>query len=59
VGTVWLGLTGGAFLVGASGVGYVLGATFVLMALVTTLTNFCIPSLVYRLLGGRQDACPL
>jgi hypothetical protein len=58
VGAVWLGLTGGAFFAGVSVVGYALGAAFVLTALLTTLTDFCIPSLVYGLLVRRQGACP-
>jgi hypothetical protein len=58
VATVWFGLTGGAFFAGASVVGYILGVVFTLMAVETTLTDFCIPSFVYGLLARRQGACP-
>ena len=58
VATVWLGLAGGAFLLAASVVGYLLGVAFTLAALVPTLTDFCIPSYVYGLLVGRPGACP-
>jgi hypothetical protein len=58
VATVWLSLTGAAFFAGASGLGYALGAAFVLAALVPTLTDFCIPSFVYGLLVRRPRACP-
>lgn len=54
VAAVWLGLTGGAFFAGASIAGYVLGGALVLMALVTTVTDFCIPSFVYGLLVRCQ-----
>jgi hypothetical protein len=57
-GTVWLGFTGAAFFAGASVLGSVLGAAFVLVALLTTLTDFCIPSFVYGLLIRRPGACP-
>ncbi len=57
VAAVWIALTGGAFFVGASGVGYVLGTALTLAALVPTLTNFCIPSFFYGLLFGRPTAC--
>jgi len=58
VATVWLTPTGLAFFAGATTVGYVLGAAFVLAALVPTLTDFCIPSFFYGLLFGKRGACP-
>jgi hypothetical protein len=58
VATVWLALTGLAIFAGATTVGYVLGAAFVLAALVPTLTDFCIPSFFYGLLFGRRGVCP-
>jgi hypothetical protein len=58
VAAAWLSLTGAAFFVGASGVGYALGSVLVLMALLTALTNFCIPSWVYGRLLGKPAACP-
>src|SRR5215207_32071 len=58
VAAVWLAVTGWAFLVGATLVGYTLGAALVLAALVPTLTDFCIPSFIYGKLFGRPSACP-
>jgi hypothetical protein len=55
--TIWLAGTGLAFYVGAPMLGYVLGATLALVALVPTTTDFCIPSFLYGLLFGKPAAC--
>ena len=55
--TVWLAVTGGVFVSGATWLGVALGTGFVLVALVPVTTDFCIPSFFYGLLFGRPTAC--
>ncbi len=54
--TVWLALTAWVFAAGAITAGRVLGAMFVAVALVTVLTDFCIPSFLFQLVGRRSMA---
>jgi hypothetical protein len=55
--TVWLAGTGYAFYSSARTTGYVLGGILTSVALLVSATDFCIPSLVYKLIFGRP-ACP-
>jgi hypothetical protein len=51
IATVWLSATALAFLNGQAQIGYVLGALFVAVAGLLTVTHICIPSLIYNLVG--------
>jgi hypothetical protein len=57
VASVWLAGTGLAFFGGATVVGYALGGAFVLAALVPTLTDFCIPSFIFKHVLRRPAPC--
>jgi len=48
VGGVWLAVTGFAFFVGATTVGYVLGGVMSAMAVLVATTHVCIPSMIYN-----------
>ena len=47
---VWLIATGWAFHIGATTAGYALGVPLILVAGLVSVTNFCIPSLIYNTL---------
>jgi len=55
VGGVWMVGTGVAFFVGATTVGYVLGAVLAAVATLVATTHVCIPSMVYNALFGRKQ----
>ena len=55
LGTVWLIGTAFAFQAGAATLGYVLGGSMFLIALLVSSTDICIPSIIYRLATGRAD----
>lgn len=52
LGTVWLFSTGLAFYWGADLLGYVLGAMLTVVGILVSTIDFCIPSLIYRILFG-------
>ena len=54
--TAWLAGTGYAFYSGAPTLGYILGSVLTLVALIVSLTDFCIPPLVFGLCFGRPEA---
>jgi hypothetical protein len=52
----WLTGTGLAFHLGATTLGYALGGALTAVAALVAVTNFCVPSLVYKTLFGRRPA---
>jgi hypothetical protein len=58
VAAVWLVGTGVAFWAGVAWVGYLLGGLLALVAAIVTVSHFCIPSLIYGAVFGRQAARP-
>jgi Domain of unknown function (DUF4395) len=52
VATVWLVGTGWAFYIGSNVVGFVLGASLVLVGALASVTHFCIPSFIYNTVAG-------
>lgn len=54
VATAWLIATALAFQSGAAWLGYALGGILTAVALLVSLTHFCIPSTVYQYLFGRR-----
>ncbi len=57
VATIWLGAAGLAFYLGSPVLGYVLGGSLTLAALVPVTTDFCIPSFFWGLMFGKPLAC--
>lgn len=53
IATVWLLATGWAFHAGASTLGYALGVLLILVAALVSITNICIPSMIYNALFRR------
>ena len=51
--SVWLAGTGFAFYAGAAVVGYMLGVSLTLVALLVSTTDFCIPSHIFRFLFNK------
>ncbi len=51
--TAWLGGTAWAFYSGAHALGMALGGVLAAMALLVSLTDICVPSLLYGLLFGK------
>jgi hypothetical protein len=51
---LWLTGTAWAFHIGATQLGYVLGGALAAVALLVSVTHFCIPSLIYNTLFGRK-----
>lgn len=54
IATLWLMATGWAFHVGADVVGYALGAALIMVAGLVSVTNICIPSMIYNALFARK-----
>ncbi len=54
IAAVWLVATAMAFETGIAWLGYVLGGVLTSIAAVVSVTNFCIPSLIYQLLFGER-----
>lgn len=54
VATVWLAGTAWAFAAGFLVTGRVLGAMFVVIALIPALTHFCVPSFLFHLMTRRS-----
>lgn len=52
--TVWLLATGWVFYAGSSFVGYALGLPLILVAVLVSITHFCIPSFIYNTLFSGQ-----
>ena len=52
LGAAWLVATGFAFHSGDQTVGYILGGTLVLIGMLVSTIDFCIPSLIYRTIFG-------
>ena len=57
VATIWLGAAGLAFYLGSPVLGYILGGSLTLAALVPVTTDFCIPSFFWGLIFGKPLAC--
>jgi hypothetical protein len=55
VATVWLIATGWAFNIGADIVGITLGVPLILVGALASITNFCIPSLIYNTVATRRS----
>ena len=53
IASAWLLATGWAFHAGASTLGYALGVPLVLVAALVSVTNICIPSMIYNALFRR------
>jgi hypothetical protein len=51
--TPWIAAIAGAFLAGATALAWVLAVPLLLAAAMVTTTNWCLPSLIYGLHGGR------
>ncbi|MEX2236779.1 MAG: DUF4395 family protein [Dehalococcoidia bacterium] len=56
-GAIWLAATAALFIAGADLPGYILGSALVATSGAFTLTGFCIPSLIFNKLFGREAAC--
>ncbi len=54
VAAVWLTATASAFQSGAAWPGYLLGGVLTAVALLVSVTHFCIPSIIYQHLFGRR-----
>ena len=54
IAAVWLVATALAFEAGIAWLGYVLGGALTAVAAIVSVTNFCIPSLIYQLLFGER-----
>ena len=54
--SAWLVATGWAFHVGASTLGFSLGIPLVLVAALVSVTNICIPSMIYNYLFGKRGS---
>jgi hypothetical protein len=52
----WLTATVWAFSIGATWAGYVLGGMLTAVAVIVSVSHFCIPSLIYGALLGRRHA---
>jgi hypothetical protein len=55
LGSAWLVATALLFLTGKTGAGYVLGGTLVIVGLLVSTVDICIPSMIYRALFGWSD----
>jgi hypothetical protein len=53
--TLWIAAIAVAFLVDATVIAWVLAVPLLLVAATVTTTNWCLPSLIYGLLHGRQS----
>jgi len=53
--TPWIAAIAVAFLVDATAIAWVLAVPLLLVAATVTTTNWCLPSLIYGLLHGRQS----
>jgi hypothetical protein len=49
---MWLIVTGWAFQSGAMVTGYILGGLLTFVGLLVSTVDFCIPSLIYRIIFG-------
>ncbi len=54
--SAWLVATGWAFHVGASTLGYSLGIPLILVAALVSVTNICIPSMIYNYLFSQRSS---
>lgn len=54
--SVWLVATGWAFYVGMSTLGFSLGISLILVAALVSVTNICIPSMIYNFLVGKKES---
>ena len=55
IASAWLAATGWAFHAGASTLGYALGVPLILVAALVSITNICIPSMIYNALFRRAE----
>jgi hypothetical protein len=55
IASAWLLATGWAFHAGASTLGFALGVPLILVAALVSITNICIPSMIYNTLVRRAD----
>ena len=56
LGTVWLIVTAWTFYTGATLTGYILGGALVVVGLLVSTIDFCIPSIIYSAIFVRQTA---
>jgi hypothetical protein len=54
IAAVWLLATGWAFHTGSTTAGFALGVPLILVAALVSITHFCIPSLIYNTVFGRD-----
>ncbi len=54
--SAWLLATGWAFYVGASTLGFALGIPLILVAALVSVTNICIPSMIYNYLFSKRGS---
>ncbi|MFZ5724236.1 MAG: DUF4395 domain-containing protein [Pseudomonadota bacterium] len=54
--SAWLVATGWAFYAGMSTLGFSLGIALILVAALVSVTNICIPSMIYNLLFGKKGS---
>jgi Domain of unknown function (DUF4395) len=55
VATVWLVVTGCAFYIGSTVVGFALGLPLILVGALASTTHFCIPSFIYNAIFRRRN----